>query len=101
MSPLRLLILAGLFYLLWRLLRGPRRTPPRTAGPHADAPPPVADDVLVEDPVCHVHIPRKQAVRLQEGGRTVYFCSPECRNRYRSAGKQDNGTHRDQEGDLP
>ncbi len=82
MSPLRLLILAGLFYLLWRLVRGPRRAS-RNAGQEPSAPP-VTDDVLVEDPVCHVHVPRKQAVRLRHAGRTVYFCSTECRNRYRS-----------------
>lgn len=35
-------------------------------------------DVLVEDPVCHTLIPKGQAIRLRQKGKTYYFCSEEC-----------------------
>jgi uncharacterized protein len=38
---------------------------------------------LVRDPVCGTHIPSSVAVTLAEGGRTHYFCSEACRDRFR------------------
>lgn len=34
------------------------------------------------DPVCGMTVDRAKAVRLEEGGGTVYFCSERCRNAY-------------------
>lgn len=34
------------------------------------------------DPVCGSYVPLSAAVKASEGGRTVYFCSEECRGRY-------------------
>ena len=79
MTPVRLLILGVLFYLAWRLLRpgGTRKktgTATEAAG-NGDVRP---EDVLVEDPVCHVLIPKGQALRLRKDGVTYYFCSEKC-----------------------
>lgn len=43
--------------------------------PSHDADP---QDVLVEDPVCHVLLPKHQALRLRRDGVTYYFCSEHC-----------------------
>ena len=79
MSPIRLLILAILFYIAYRLLTGGRRTEePREqpqGKPYKEMP---ADDVLVEDPVCKKLVPRMQAVKHQQAGQSFYFCSEEC-----------------------
>ncbi|MEW6427482.1 MAG: TRASH domain protein [Thermodesulfobacteriota bacterium] len=84
MSPFRLLVLGVLFYLLYRLFfsrrpsesGGQRRG--KSGGGHA-----LADDVLVEDPVCHVYVPRGQALQTRDAaGTTHYFCSSGCRDRY-------------------
>ncbi len=80
MSPIRIIILAVLFYILWRLVRGGKGNSKKSASP-----PPVSDDVLVEDPVCHLYVPRRQAVRVRHHGKTLYFCSTTCRDRYRSS----------------
>lgn len=84
MSPLRLLILAALGYILYRLLFGRPSTPPSVSTPPGNQCNQVADDVLVEDPVCHTYIPRQGADSLTVGRETIYFCSPECRRRYQA-----------------
>ena len=77
MNPLRILILGFLLYLLFRLLTGGKKkvqmTEKNSSGSH---------DVLVEDPVCKVCVPKKQAVILKEDGNTTYFCSHECREKF-------------------
>lgn len=37
---------------------------------------------LVRDPVCGMHIAPTLALTVKQGGETVHFCSPECRDKY-------------------
>lgn len=83
MGPLRLVILAILVYIGYRLLTGGRKKEnkngkemPTTGGSVG------VSDVLVEDPVCHILIPKGQAVHLQHHGNMVYFCSEDCCNTF-------------------
>jgi len=79
LSPIRLLLLAILFYIAYRLLTGGKRTEEpdeRVEGKSYKEMP--TDDVLVEDPVCKKLVPRMQAVRHQRDGQSFYFCSEEC-----------------------
>jgi YHS domain-containing protein len=83
MSLLRLVILAILIYVVYRLLVGGRKKEkqgkaerPITGGSTA------VSDILVEDPVCHILVPKGQAVHLQHHGNMVYFCSEECCNMF-------------------
>ena len=79
MTPLRLLILGVLFYLAWRLLRaGVSRKKTDVAGDTGAKDEVRPEDVLVEDSVCHVLVPKRQAVRLRREGVTYYFCSEKC-----------------------
>ena len=77
MTPLRLVIIAVLVYILYRLLTGPRRKGVRDGkkGPASEG---AVQDVLVEDPVCHTYIPKGQAVRLHHDKQLFYFCSNKC-----------------------
>ncbi|MEN8188853.1 MAG: YHS domain-containing protein [Thermodesulfobacteriota bacterium] len=80
MSPLKLVILALLFYVGYRLLtagRGEKKKGEKSKGVENGGDPSVSD-VLVEDPVCHTLIPREQAIGLQYQGEMVYFCSEKC-----------------------
>ena len=79
----RLLVLAALGYILYRLLINDPKTRP-SASAAADAHGRQADDVLVEDPVCHTYVPQHGAESCREAGRTYYFCSPECRKKFQS-----------------
>jgi len=81
MSLSRLIILALLAYLLYRLIFAPPK-----AAEHDKA----ADrshDVLVEDPVCHTYVPEGQAVTLQHQGASLHFCSKKCRDEFLRAQK--------------
>ncbi|MCK9296641.1 MAG: YHS domain-containing protein [Desulfobulbaceae bacterium] len=77
MSPLRIIILAALCYILYRLLfAGKKREKPpsRPVSPGS----PAVQDVLVEDPVCHTYVPQKQAIQAAKDGKIYYFCSEKC-----------------------
>lgn len=80
MNPLRIIILIILFYILFRLLiAGKTRRAGQGRKVRLNA-----HDVLVEDPVCRTFIPKKQAVTLKHNGKTIYFCSTECRDKHQA-----------------
>ncbi len=85
MSPIKLIVIAILLYLGYRLLVGDwkKRKDARKEGSaqNLDTDESVTD-VLVEDPVCHKLVPKQQAIRLNSKTRNeiVYFCSEECCN---------------------
>ena len=87
MTPLRLLILAILFYIGWRLLK--RSVRHKQTDKESDGRDPGLQDVLVEDPVCHVLVPKHQALRLRRDGITYYFCSEQCCDQF--TGKPEQG----------
>ena len=72
----RLLLLAILLYVGWRFYRK------YVVKKQFDASRQDNDSglqgVLVEDPVCHVLVPKHQALRLRRNGVTYYFCSEQC-----------------------
>ena len=81
MNPVRIIVLAVLFYLLYRLLFGRKKNNlPKKPAPDRVEPP--AQDVLVQDPVCKIYVPKGQALRGKKDGETYYFCSEECRKRF-------------------
>jgi YHS domain-containing protein len=86
MTPIRLLILAVLFYIGWRLLKRSfiqKRDEADRQGNDSGV-----QGVLVEDPVCHVLVPKHQALRLRKDGITYYFCSEQCCDQFaREPGK--------------
>jgi YHS domain-containing protein len=78
MTPLRLLIIGCLLYILYRLLTTPRRNKGVDAKGSAGNRGNAVQDVLVEDPVCHTLIPKGQAIRLRHEKQIYYFCSNKC-----------------------
>jgi YHS domain-containing protein len=76
---LRWIILIFIGYLIYRFLRGflsspklPKRNPPQEI-----------QDEMVQDPVCQVYIPKRQAVVLHDSNGAIhYFCSTECREKF-------------------
>ncbi|PID76155.1 MAG: TRASH domain protein [Desulfobacterales bacterium] len=83
MSPLRIIILAILFYIGYRLISGSwkKSSPGRIKDEeHYGA---STSDVLMEDPVCLKLVPKKQAVTFETNGDTYYFCSRECCREFR------------------
>ncbi|NOR11504.1 MAG: YHS domain-containing protein [Desulfovibrionaceae bacterium] len=77
MTPLRIFILAILFFILYRLLFGSRKRQ-KVADTHSKGQKTVPQDTLVEDPVCHSYVPKRQAIQAVKDGETFYFCSDKC-----------------------
>lgn len=91
MGPLRLLVLAVLLYIGYRLIVSSFRKnsdQKKMDGQSADGDGKITD-VLVEDPVCHKLVPKQQAQTLQDNDETLYFCSEECRDKYVSEKGED------------
>lgn len=82
MGPIRLAILLFLLYLLYRLVTGGSKKSEQNSAYRQGKEPP-AQDVLVEDPVCHTYIPKGQAVTWRKNGATHHFCSRACRDKYK------------------
>lgn len=86
---LRIILLAVLSFLIVRALRmligGALRevtgAPGAAAGGRRQ---PRTAVKLVRDPVCGTHVAPQSALSLVAGGTTQYFCSPECREKFRS-----------------
>lgn len=78
MTPLRLVIIGTLLYILYRLLVGPRKKKGYGKNGGPASPGGAVQDVLVEDPVCHTYIPKGQAVQLPHDKKMYYFCSDKC-----------------------
>ena len=84
MSPQRLLLLAFLLWIAWRLVRNlirdkitqEAKNQLRKKSEQTDET--TVQDILVEDPVCHTLIPQHQAIRLRQNGKNYYFCSDSC-----------------------
>ncbi len=87
MGPLRILILAALLYIGYRLIsanfkkdsgdekkdEGEKRSGGRTGA---------ITDVLVEDPVCQKLVPKEQAYTVELEGEQRFFCSKECGDKF-------------------
>jgi YHS domain-containing protein len=74
-----------LFLLLRSVLRGfLSPTAPRRSAPPSQ-PPVSPGGELKKDPVCGTYVSASVALRETIRGQTVYFCSPECREKYRKS----------------
>ncbi len=82
MSPLRLVVLAILIYIAFLLFRSRRRKKKPPSQTPETPPGPPAHDMLAEDPVCGVLVPEGQALSVRYRGKTVFFCSEECRRQF-------------------
>jgi uncharacterized protein len=50
--------------------------------PDTPAKPEVSSDELVQDPICKIFIPRRNALKLHKNGEDYYFCSEGCRKKF-------------------
>lgn len=83
------ILLAAIIYILYRWLRqgtpkprGGGHPPSSAAGPFHRSPGPVEE--MVQDPVCGTWVPLSQAVTLKRDRKTLFFCSPECRDKFQA-----------------
>jgi YHS domain-containing protein len=81
------LIFLFLFLLVRSLFRSVLAGFRSVANPHPPSrrPPPVeAAGELKKDPVCGTYVSAAASITRRVNGVTMYFCSPECRDRYQA-----------------
>lgn len=77
---IKLVISIIIIYLLYKVVRGWKAV---TAPPKKNLP--AAGEDLVEDPLCHTYIPVSHACCVSIEGKTFYFCSQKCLDKYTEA----------------
>jgi len=87
---MKTIIILILIYIAYRVLKRifyfkVIHHPHHPGAPGAQQNPGPADEELVQDPVCGSYVPLHTAVSADAGGRVVYFCSTECRDKFLSA----------------
>jgi YHS domain-containing protein len=79
---IRVALVVLALYLLWRACGRLLRSLGVPGGARPVDSAARAVDELVQDPLCKLYVPRREAVVLREGGEDVFFCSAACRDRY-------------------
>ncbi len=78
MALLRLLVLIGLIYFLYRVLRKFLSPPVRSHRWNGGG----TVNPMVQDPYCKTYIPLKDAIKKSINGEDFYFCSMECYEKF-------------------
>ncbi len=81
-----LAVILAIFFYFKKLFPGRKkyRGRDRHEGPRPPRKLPPIVDELVQDPVCGVYCPRREAKTLVCKGRKYYFCSMECLRKFQS-----------------
>jgi YHS domain-containing protein len=82
-SPIRIIIIAILLYIGYRLIVGGGKKKTAPSAKVKEGNNIHQNDTLEEDPVCKKLVPRQQAIQFEHNGTTHYFCSKKCCNTYR------------------
>jgi YHS domain-containing protein len=67
-----------LAYLVYRLYRA------ATRARKAPQPPRQIQGVMVKDEMCNTYVPKDEAIREVRNGQEHFFCSEECRRKFRA-----------------
>lgn len=79
---IRLILLIGIIYMGVKVHRAWRTIQAKARPSMAGSEPGQVDDIMVKDPYCEAYFPRRKGVRVVVKGEELFFCSPECRDRY-------------------
>jgi YHS domain-containing protein len=79
---IRIIILFVVGYIAYRALKSwifpndssSKSVPGRSSGE--------IDDIMIKDPYCEAYFPKRNAVHLRFGGKDLYFCSTQCKDKY-------------------
>jgi uncharacterized protein len=79
---IRIIILIVVGYVFYRALKSwmfPTASASKSVGRKVAG---EIDDVMIKDPYCEAYFPQRNAVHSKIGGKDLYFCSVECKNKY-------------------
>ena len=80
MGLIRLIIIGGIGYLIYRIIKGLFKAAGNIEGRRSNG----VIDEMVQDPQCKTYIPQREAKRKIIRGSEFYFCSEECAEKFRS-----------------
>jgi YHS domain-containing protein len=75
---LRILSIALALWLVRRIIAAFQA--PKTSGNRKAEP--KIESTMVKDPICGMYMDPRLAIRLENKGASVYFCSEECKKKY-------------------
>jgi uncharacterized protein len=78
----RLIVVSLFFYLVFRVIRHVMGQGPIMRGPVSDKPLGEIDNIMIQDPYCHIYFQKNEGVHLRTKGKDLYFCSAACRDKY-------------------
>jgi len=84
----RLILYALLFYLIYQVIRffqAIKRIQSRSKRPSTA----VSSQIMVKDEVCQTYLPQDEALSLNFQGKTYYFCSEKCRQKFLTEAKKE------------
>jgi YHS domain-containing protein len=76
---LRILLVAMALWLVRRAVAAFQAPKTSRSGTSAQK----TENTMVKDPVCGMYMDARLAIRLDNTNEAIYFCSDECRNKYR------------------
>ena len=79
---IRFIILFAVGYVFYRALKSwmfPARPASKSVSGQSVG---EIDDVMIKDPFCEAYFPKRNAVHLNFGGKDLYFCSAQCKDKY-------------------
>ena len=79
---IRFIILFVVGYILYRALKSwmfPSDSSSKSVSRRAAG---EIDDVMIKDPYCEAYFPKRNGVHLSFGGKDLYFCSAQCKDKY-------------------
>ncbi|MDD5712770.1 MAG: YHS domain-containing protein [Smithellaceae bacterium] len=80
----KLLITIGIIYIILRISKMGSGSGKDREINDPRAVPKAKEEDLVEDPYCHVHIPVSSAFQTSIEGKTIYFCSKDCWEKFQA-----------------
>ena len=81
---LRFFVFIIVIYLLYKIVNTVREVKTEKNENHQFNSSPAVGEDLVEDPVCHTYVPVSQAIKKEISGKSYYFCSQQCSEKYLS-----------------
>ena len=79
---IRIIILLVIGYVAYRALKSWMFPGESTTKSVSGRPAGEIDDVMIKDPFCEAYFPKRNAVHLNFGGKDLYFCSVQCKDKY-------------------
>ena len=78
----RFLLFIIVIYLLYKIVDKARQLKMGKNEGDRDKPSPEIGEDLVEDPICHTYVPISQAHKKEMSGKSYFFCSKQCSDKY-------------------